>query len=401
MLKIFACVGGLAWLSPAQAQQFPLRATSYESFGLSQRCFEALNTTLSCSHRLASHIKSESPRVDVLDADGIEAICTASCKESLIDLRTKIQNDCDPATDVFDHDLALYPGEWRNETDEAPRECDDCVLGPMQIEVNSPIGHSESRAAEFELVVSSCGVTGYSYTSPSPYILSPAAPSSEVVSPTAVAQSWSAQRMSSECAASYHVQDGDTCDSIAEAHSVPSRELLEANDHLDNWCGGIQVGQDLCLPAQCNLHLVTPDDSCDSVTAEYGVSIDNLSEWNPKIYIQCDGFNKTISGFICVGGVLERPPVLSGKSFKVPTNSTLRANATFHVTTLSSAETSDRLQTASITPSIQSSASESSSRTLIGMAQNEEATDTVLSSTTTELRDSPESTIPTMVVADD
>ncbi|KAK1845942.1 LysM domain-containing protein [Colletotrichum chrysophilum] len=331
MLKIFACVGGLAWLSPALAQQFPLRATSYESFGLSQRCFEALNTTLSCSHRLASHIKSESPRVDVLDADGIEAICTASCKESLIDLRTKIQNDCDPATDVFDHDLALYPatyivdryiyvyeiscykhretgssydyilGEWRNETDEAPRECDDCVLGPMQIEVNSPIGHSESRAAEFELVVSSCGVTGYSYTSPSPYILSPAAPSSEVVSPTAVAQSWSAQRMSSECAATYHVQDGDTCDSIAEAHSVPSRELLEANDHLDNWCGGIQVGQDLCLPAQCNLHLVTPDDSCDSVTAKYGVSIDNLSEWNPKIYIQCDGFNKTISGFICVG----------------------------------------------------------------------------------------------------
>lgn len=55
-------------------------------------------------------ILHRSPRVDVLDADGIEAICTASCKESLIDLRTKIQNDCDPATDVFDHDLALYPG---------------------------------------------------------------------------------------------------------------------------------------------------------------------------------------------------------------------------------------------------------------------------------------------------
>ncbi|KAF5523039.1 hypothetical protein CGCA056_v005228 [Colletotrichum aenigma] len=367
-----------------------------------------------------------SPRVDVLDADGIDAICTANCKESLIDLRTKIQSDCDPVTDVLDHDLALYPatyivdryiyvyeiscykhretgtscdyilGEWRNETDEAPRECDDCVLGPMQIEVNSPIGHTESRAAGFESVVSSCGVTGYSYTSPSPYVLSPGATSSEVLSPTAVAQSWSAQRMSSECAATYHVQEGDTCDSIVEAQSVPSRDLLEANDHLDNWCGGIEVGQDLCLPAQCKLHLVTPDDSCDSVTVEYGVIIDSLSEWNPKVYIQCDGFNKTISGFICVG-----PPVLSGKSFKVPTNPTLRANATFHLTTLSSAKTSDRLQTASIAPSIQSSASESSSLTMTGMVQNEEATDTVLSSTTTELRDSAESTIPTMVVADD
>ncbi|KAH0437335.1 LysM domain-containing protein [Colletotrichum camelliae] len=168
---------------------------------------------------------------------------------------------------------------------------------------------------------------------------------------------------------------------------------MEANDHLDNWCGGIQVGQDLCLPAQCKLHLVTPDDSCDSVTVEYGVSLENLSEWNPKVYIQCDGFNKTVSGFICVG-----PPILSGKSFKVPTNSTLRVNATSHVTTLPSTKTSGRLQTTSIMPSVQSSASVSSSGTLTDMVQNEKTTDAVLSSATTEVRDFFESTTPTIAV---
>ncbi|KAK2763443.1 LysM domain-containing protein [Colletotrichum kahawae] len=105
-----------------------------------------------------------------------------------------------------------------------------------------------------------------------------------------------------------HQQRRATLAIASQRQSVSSKDLLEANleanDHLDNWCGGIQVGQDLCLPAQCKLHLVTPDDSCDSVTVEYGVSLENLSEWNPKVYIQCDGLNKTISGFICVG-----PPI--------------------------------------------------------------------------------------------
>ncbi|KAF3803189.1 hypothetical protein GCG54_00013295 [Colletotrichum gloeosporioides] len=168
-----------------------------------------------------------------------------------------------------------------------------------------------------------------------------------------------------ECAATYHVQEGDTCDSIAEVQSVPSRELLEAHDHLDDRCGGIKVGQNLCLPAQCKLHLVTPDDSCDYVKVGYGVSIDNLSEWNARLYIQWNGFNTAISGFICIGN-----------------------KATYHVTTLSSAKTSGRLQTTSIAPYVKSSASESSSRTLTGIVQNEEATDKVLSSTTTEVRDS-------------
>ncbi|KAK1728068.1 LOW QUALITY PROTEIN: LysM domain-containing protein [Colletotrichum acutatum] len=287
MSKTAAVLRGLVLLPVALAQQFPLRTTSYEHFGL----------------------------IDVLDADGIDAICNDGCRKSLAELRAKIQNDCNPKIDVFNHGLMIYPATYivdryiyvydiscyknRNQTDDSPRECDDCILGPMEIEVNSPLGYTESRAVEFQSGISSCGARGYTYTSPLPYaISSTAAPPDLSASPTIGAQT---QRMSGDCATTYHVQDGDTCDSIAIAQSVSSRDLVEVNEHLDNWCGGLGAGQELCLPAQCKLHLLTTEDSCESLLRQYGVPPKDLSDWNQKLYIQCDGFSEINTGYICVG----------------------------------------------------------------------------------------------------
>ncbi|KAK1445515.1 LysM domain-containing protein [Colletotrichum cuscutae] len=380
MSKTAAVLRGLVLLPVVLAQQFPLRTTSYEHFGLSEKCFEALNTTLECSSQLVSHVRSESTRVDVLDADGIDAICNDGCKKSLAELRAKIQSDCNPKIDVFDHGLMIYPdryiyvydiscyknrdtrnpcdyilGEWRNQTDDSPRECDDCVLGPMEIEVNSPIGHTESRAVEFQSVISSCGATGYTYTSPLPYaISSTVAPPDLSASPTIGAQSWSAQRMSADCATTYHVQDGDTCDSISIAQSVSSRDLVEANEHLDNWCGGLGAGQEMCLPAQCKLHLLTTEDSCESLLRQYGVSPKDLSEWNPKLYIQCDGFSQINTGYICVG-----PPIIPKKS---PETSPApgKSNSTINISASSPAATSTTVHQTAVLPLKESSTTQAS-----------------------------------------
>ncbi|KAK1948730.1 hypothetical protein LY78DRAFT_664747 [Colletotrichum sublineola] len=43
----------------AIAQQFAMRRTSYELLNLSGSCFEALNTTVDCSDRLAKHVAWE------------------------------------------------------------------------------------------------------------------------------------------------------------------------------------------------------------------------------------------------------------------------------------------------------------------------------------------------------
>ncbi|TQN70326.1 hypothetical protein CSHISOI_05145, partial [Colletotrichum shisoi] len=294
-------------MSPSQAQQFPLLRTSYESFELTPKCLEALDTVLDCSVLLMSHVKS----------DGIEEICTKNCGTSLSDLRTKIQNDCYPKHDVFDHNLALYPatyivdryiyvydiscykhrdtgnacdyvlGEWRNEPDSTPRECDDCILGPMQLEANSPFGHAEARAGECKVAIFSCSVKGYAYTSPPPYVQSQTSTSPE--SPTVAPQ-----------------------DCIGVAQKVPTRDLVEANDKLDGWCGGLEAGMDLCLPAKCKVHLLKPEDSCESLLEGYSDGQKSLAEWNPRLYIQCDNLN-AITGYICVG-----PPVISKRLLNAP-----------------------------------------------------------------------------------
>lgn len=53
---------------------------------------------------------SRSHRIDVLDDDGIAAICTDDCRASMESLRSKIQEDCNPVTDLLDHGLMLFPG---------------------------------------------------------------------------------------------------------------------------------------------------------------------------------------------------------------------------------------------------------------------------------------------------
>ncbi|KAL0933646.1 LysM domain-containing protein [Colletotrichum truncatum] len=323
---------GLASLTLALAQQFPRHITSYESLGLSSKCFEALNTTVDCSGRLGWHVRSESPRINILDADGIDAICTEGCKQSLMNLRSKIQNDCDAVEDVLDHNLFLYPAtyildryiyaydmscyknrktgqwcdqvldEWRNTTDDVPHDCDDCILGPMEIAANSPLGHTEALAADFQSAVSSCGATDYVYASPAQYIMNPTAALFEAETTVrAATKSWSAQRMSSDCSDTYRVRENDTCTSIAATLSVPSRGLVEANERLDDWCGGLEVGQDLCLPEKCNVHFLTITDSCDSLFATYGLSQENLYKWNSKLFIECSHLKDFRGQYICVG----------------------------------------------------------------------------------------------------
>lgn len=43
-----------ALVSTANAQQFPLLHTPYQNLGLSQACYEALNTTVDCVDQLAN-----------------------------------------------------------------------------------------------------------------------------------------------------------------------------------------------------------------------------------------------------------------------------------------------------------------------------------------------------------
>ncbi|KAL0932592.1 LysM domain-containing protein [Colletotrichum truncatum] len=240
-------------------------------------------------------------------------------------LRSKIIQSCDAEKDLVDHNLELHPdhfiytyniscyknretGEfcdevlsgWRNQSNGDAHECDDCVLGPMEIEVNSNIGHTENRTIEFQSLVSSCGKPDYTYPRPSA-CSSASAPTLEA---TVAVRDWSAQRMSSHCDYTYHVKEGDTCESITIAQNVSTIGLTEANEDLGRDCRGLQVGQDLCIPRRCKTHMVSSGDSCDSLNIKYDITKQELMEWNHMILIRCNDMGSLRSDLICVGLVI-------------------------------------------------------------------------------------------------
>lgn len=141
-----------------------------------------------------------SSSVDLLDQDGLTAVCQDACRQSLVDLRTKISSSCDAGTDTIHFGYMTYPATyiadrylyfydvscyrdkssgqfcdavvagWRNETGgSASHACEDCWLGPMSVQLGSPIGYDEERARAFASLTSSCSVDAYPHATPTPY----------------------------------------------------------------------------------------------------------------------------------------------------------------------------------------------------------------------------------------
>ncbi|KAK1564274.1 uncharacterized protein LY79DRAFT_573316 [Colletotrichum navitas] len=184
----------------AFAQQFPMMKMSYETLNLSGPCFEALNTTVECSDRLAKHVAWDASSVGLLDQNGLADVCEDTCRQSLVDLRKRILGSCNfntdaiqysylsfPATYIVDRYLYFYDvscyrdsssgifcdtmvAGWRNETDGSEAHfCHDCWLGPMSVQLQSPIGFNEDRAKEFASLTRSCSVDAYAAPTPMPY----------------------------------------------------------------------------------------------------------------------------------------------------------------------------------------------------------------------------------------
>ncbi|KAK3327087.1 hypothetical protein B0T19DRAFT_152062 [Cercophora scortea] len=199
-LALEGVVWCLALVQLTFAQQFANHTSSYETFGLSQGCFETLNTTVACSYRLSKHTMWDTTSVGYLDTAGLAEVCLDSCRNSLVDLRSAIQLACDNTTDTITHTNVKYPAtylvdtylyfydvscyrskatgefcdatheQWNTANSATPHECDECTLGPLHVQASSPIGYTKERASDLDALLSKCdAVVDYPYTAPEPY----------------------------------------------------------------------------------------------------------------------------------------------------------------------------------------------------------------------------------------
>lgn len=182
---------------------------------------------------------------------------------------------------------------WINETVlTSAQNCSNCFLSVQSLELSSPLGYDANLAANFKSLTSSCGATGYAFTTPTAYGLNGTATNTGAANSTPTS--------APNCTGSYTVQSGDDCNSVARANNVSTFFLLHDN-MLNIYCLNFPgPGASLCLPPHCNIYTVKPGDTCDSIVNKTaGITVTQLLAWNPNINFLCRNINDISGNEIC------------------------------------------------------------------------------------------------------
>ncbi|GAW18021.1 hypothetical protein ANO14919_074900 [Xylariales sp. No.14919] len=294
------------------AQQFNDTFMGIDYPGVSPACVSALNTTvLGCPSFLIS-ISVDNPR---LNSEQLSSLCTSGCRSSLEDTRKIIASACNQTSDVFTLNHVTWPvtyiidrflftqtlscrkdsasgefcdelhHEWLANGSTSAQNCSDCMLGTIQDQLNSPFGYHAEFAADFQSLTLSCNVTGYTFTSPTPYP-STLIPVEATHAPV--------------CSDPYVVKSGESCDSIAVSLNVSTYSIIKAGG-LDPGCGNLSPGDSLCLPAPCQLYRVQYDDTCGSIIAAHGgLNAVDILTWNANINTLCTNLDSLVGTLLCV-----------------------------------------------------------------------------------------------------
>ncbi|KAH7266822.1 uncharacterized protein BKA55DRAFT_152516 [Fusarium redolens] len=170
---------------------------------LSDSCLRTLNTNVTeCSPGLFYHSPNPDLIFETLVNEELAEICHEICYKSLLELRPKIESACNTEMDAvaFLYEDKIFPptymvdlllllfnvycyrdrvtgklcdlqfAEWRiHRESDKPLECEDCMLGPLKIQLQAGISYNNEDASEFQEMTSSCDATGYEYSKPAPY----------------------------------------------------------------------------------------------------------------------------------------------------------------------------------------------------------------------------------------
>lgn len=100
--------------------------------------------------------------------------------------------------------------------------------------------------------------------------------------------------------ATYNVESGDTCASIAASQHTALWWLLLDNNLAAN-CANFPTNGSLCINHPCSTYAVQSGDTCTSVASNNNITVTQLQTWNPWIDSSCYNFNSTMGTLICVG----------------------------------------------------------------------------------------------------
>ena len=164
--------------------------------------------------------------------------------------------------------------------------CSDCYVGRLQMMQASPYsiyGTYYFYKDALEYAKDKCPIDGQD-TEPQPPLI-PARPDPET---------WCLSNVN------YTTSEGDTCDSIAQKHSVSSASVFMSSSHIQN-CSSISAGVSICLPLECKTYVRKEDQDCLGVQLSTNVRISKIQQYNPWISSDCKNIK---SASLTYGNVL-------------------------------------------------------------------------------------------------
>lgn len=85
----------------------------------------------------------------------------------------------------------------------------------------------------------------------------------------------------------YTTEEGDTCESIANATSVSGAALYMGNQELLPNCLDVDAGLSVCVPLTCETFYVRPSDTCITIEKALEMDFGQLTLYNSWINVAC------------------------------------------------------------------------------------------------------------------
>ncbi|KAJ3726936.1 hypothetical protein EV361DRAFT_321428 [Lentinula raphanica] len=120
---------------------------------------------------------------------------------------------------------------------------------------------------------------------------------------TATHMSLNALAQNATCASNYTVQQGDICQTIAAEFNITISDLEAANPSINSGCTNLAIGEVLCIPGASACpsgvtYVVKDGDVCIDIANMFNITLAALDASNPEIDANCD--NLSIGERLCI-----------------------------------------------------------------------------------------------------
>ncbi|KAL3458145.1 hypothetical protein BJX64DRAFT_302108 [Aspergillus heterothallicus] len=252
------------------ATQFLTKDTLPEG-SISEACAEALIADIACPAQVRSF-----PNSRYFPEAALEEACTVSCTAALANYKDEVASSCG-ASNYYTlsgskiapagcHVIAGAVAEGTLKMDE----CDYCLIKQYQFIAGSPLYAGYDLMPDYTALTQRCSKTGF-----------PLPPTSSIDLPVPVPTATNTIPTPTGCTGSiYTIQQGDTCQSVSEAQSVGTAQLLVDNG-LEAYCANFPTQGGLCIENTCTAYI-------------------QLTTWNPILGHGCRHIGRSVGNTICL-----------------------------------------------------------------------------------------------------